>query len=352
MSLTDTKQIKGLGAFLRSQREAKHITIEQVASATKINIKLLHALESDNYNELPAKPFVRGFVLNYSRYLGLDTQHILREYGGFLEEKTRVKFKHPENLPHIFVERHGTRDNSKTILAVVMGSFLILAIISFVVLKPKLKQKHHATKEKPITNEQIYTVVLPPDTNQRPAAPPTEIKPASPVTAPPVSIAVNTDNSAKPATASTKEVIASPKPNEPNTPESTSPTAELKPKTVDIKPIQKEVSTPTKWPIIPPGEVRQLIVARAVEDTWIRYQADGFSVREYTLKKGQKIFIRARNNIRFRSYRTHGIEVSFDNKDFKTAEDQTIIVPSSEVARYKDRPFIQDNRSELSTGTP
>ena len=51
-----------LGEFLRLERERRGITIEQVASATKVSVRLLHSLEADQYSELPAKPFVRGFV--------------------------------------------------------------------------------------------------------------------------------------------------------------------------------------------------------------------------------------------------------------------------------------------------
>ena len=35
-----------LGEFLRQERERRGMTIEQVASATKINVRMLHALEA------------------------------------------------------------------------------------------------------------------------------------------------------------------------------------------------------------------------------------------------------------------------------------------------------------------
>ena len=64
--------LPSLGQYLRQERERRGITIEQVASATKIGIKTLHALEEDRYSELPARPFIRGFVTSYARFIGLD----------------------------------------------------------------------------------------------------------------------------------------------------------------------------------------------------------------------------------------------------------------------------------------
>ena len=84
----ENKPQLGLGEYLRSEREKRHITIEQVASATKINIKLLHALESDNYDALPAKPFVRGFVTSYTCYIGLDPREVLTLFDLYLDDKT------------------------------------------------------------------------------------------------------------------------------------------------------------------------------------------------------------------------------------------------------------------------
>src|SRR6478735_5438192 len=127
----DAKPQLGLGEYQRGEREKRHITIEQVASATKINIKLLHALESDNYDLLPAKPFVRGFVTSYTRYVGLDHREILARFDPFLDEKSGRKFKRPEDTPHIFVEREGASENSKMWLSIGMVSFIVAGIIVF-----------------------------------------------------------------------------------------------------------------------------------------------------------------------------------------------------------------------------
>ena len=82
---------ESLGEFLRQEREKRGITLEQVASATKINVKILHLLESDHYSDLPAKPFVRGFVSSYAKFIGLDVQDVITRFSEFLEEKVKER---------------------------------------------------------------------------------------------------------------------------------------------------------------------------------------------------------------------------------------------------------------------
>src|SRR4051812_5772138 len=80
-----------LGELLRQEREKKGMTIEQVASATKVGVRLLHSLEADQYTELPAKPFIRGFVISYCRFLCLDSKEVLSKFGDFITEKAHQR---------------------------------------------------------------------------------------------------------------------------------------------------------------------------------------------------------------------------------------------------------------------
>src|SRR3989338_10834209 len=86
--MNESGQPSSLGEFLRQERERRGITIEQVASGRKISVRLLHSIEADRYGELPAKPFVRGFVQSYARFVGLDAAEVLARYRAFLDEKS------------------------------------------------------------------------------------------------------------------------------------------------------------------------------------------------------------------------------------------------------------------------
>ena len=59
------------GAYLRYQRIRRGLSLEAVAAETKIRPSLLTQLENDSFDETPAPVYVRGFVLQVARTLGL-----------------------------------------------------------------------------------------------------------------------------------------------------------------------------------------------------------------------------------------------------------------------------------------
>ncbi len=68
------------GAFLKSVREYKNLTIERMSDATRISRTYLHAVEANDYRELPAAVFVRGFIVQFARLLNLDENKVANSY--------------------------------------------------------------------------------------------------------------------------------------------------------------------------------------------------------------------------------------------------------------------------------
>lgn len=67
----------GIGDTLRSTREHRGLSIEQVAQDTRISARFLEALEAEHFEELPAPVYVRGFLRSYANYLKIDPQPLL-----------------------------------------------------------------------------------------------------------------------------------------------------------------------------------------------------------------------------------------------------------------------------------
>ena len=61
---------------LRAAREAKKLTIEQVAESTKIRTDHIRALEEGNYDVFSAPIYIKGSVTNYATMLKLDVPKI------------------------------------------------------------------------------------------------------------------------------------------------------------------------------------------------------------------------------------------------------------------------------------
>jgi len=81
--------MKTVGSILKDARGAKNITLVQAESATKIRLKFLQAIESDDYSGLPSLSYAKGFVKNYSEYLELDSGRVLAFFRRQTAEVTR-----------------------------------------------------------------------------------------------------------------------------------------------------------------------------------------------------------------------------------------------------------------------
>ncbi|MEO8581347.1 MAG: helix-turn-helix domain-containing protein [Patescibacteria group bacterium] len=69
--------MKKVGQVLAEYRLKQNISLEKIAQITRIRVEFLKAIEDNRFEELPAEPFVRGFLHSYANYLGLDPETIL-----------------------------------------------------------------------------------------------------------------------------------------------------------------------------------------------------------------------------------------------------------------------------------
>lgn len=90
-----------LGELLRAAREKKELSSSEAATETRIRGKIIDALESGNYTQLPPAPFVRGLIKNYSRFLGLDPDLVLDAYAIDIGAKPRPIAQSDPVLPQV-----------------------------------------------------------------------------------------------------------------------------------------------------------------------------------------------------------------------------------------------------------
>lgn len=76
------------GEELRRERELRRITLREVAESTKVNLRYLEALESNDFEHLPGGVFNRGFVRAYSQFIGVDPDVMVDAY--LLEEQAQA----------------------------------------------------------------------------------------------------------------------------------------------------------------------------------------------------------------------------------------------------------------------
>lgn len=84
-----------IGTYLQQHREAKHLTLEQVAEHTGIREPYLAALEEGDFHKIPGDVFIRGFLRNYGNYLGLDGNGLVEAYRTGSEPEKILKSPEP-----------------------------------------------------------------------------------------------------------------------------------------------------------------------------------------------------------------------------------------------------------------
>ena len=72
--------MSALGIRLRELREAKGVSLDDIARSTRVGRRHLEALETDSWGELPAPVFVKGFIRAYCESLDASPDEALELY--------------------------------------------------------------------------------------------------------------------------------------------------------------------------------------------------------------------------------------------------------------------------------
>jgi cytoskeletal protein RodZ len=90
------------GEQLKREREMRGVSIEEIASATRISTRFLQALEKEQWDQLPGGVFNRGFIRAVAQFLGLDPDSMVAEYElerKFTAPETPVVTAPPAEIP-------------------------------------------------------------------------------------------------------------------------------------------------------------------------------------------------------------------------------------------------------------
>jgi helix-turn-helix protein/DnaJ-like protein len=68
------------GSDLRRFRESRGITLRDIATASKVGVRYLEYIEAERLEVLPAPVYLRGFIQEYARVVGLDPRPTADSY--------------------------------------------------------------------------------------------------------------------------------------------------------------------------------------------------------------------------------------------------------------------------------
>lgn len=134
------------GATLRAAREARGLSLRQIAATTRISAAALDALERNDISKLPGGIFSRSFVRSYAIEVGLDPDETVNAFLDRFQEES------PPPVPVVEVpeeeiafERRRQRA-ARVFLFAIAAMLIVSAVIVYLVLRsrPQTETPHEA----------------------------------------------------------------------------------------------------------------------------------------------------------------------------------------------------------------
>ncbi len=344
--MTDTTTLPTLGEFLRAEREKRRISVEQMASATRISVKVLVALEANLFSELPAKPFLRGFVSSYCKFLGLDAQDVLLKFDGFLDERLKALPSREAHLSGYAFERNET-EKSRLYLWSVLAAFAVLGLGGVLIFKPKLK---HSREPVVTGNSKVDLLRSVHGYGAAVASPlPSPTLSALPSPSPVPTSLASAAPSASPAPSPSLAPRPSPSASPVPTPMAAPSVATAPSPAPQTSASPYPVGTPSPWPASAKDPynsganlrlevIKHKVILKAAESVFVRYQTDGRPMTKLPLGKDKILVLKAVEVIRLQVANPDVIQYSYNGATFKALPESGSVKFATTVRG--DRTFI------------
>ena len=276
-----------LGNYLRQERERQQVSLPAMAAATKIQLKFLEALERDAYDQLPAPPFVVGFLRAYAQYIAIDPEIVLTAY------RSLHRAPEPPEIARRLVPIRTPSPQRGQLIR--LGVFL--AVFGLITALAIHEMRRGQPTRSPVAS---FPAVLPGQVDHTPDA----SRPAVPVVPRPE----------PPGTASTVQ-LASPAPStrgEPSPAVATLSASEADPSPAPVTPAGSVPSRQGETSETPRALVLQ---ATAVTDTWLRVEIDGDKRHTLILASGKSVQWEASERFRLSIGNVRGTRLALNGQE-------------------------------------
>jgi cytoskeleton protein RodZ len=113
-----------IGKLLRDAREAKGIAIEDMAEKLHLLTDVVRGIEQCDFEEMPSRVFVRGYVRNYARLVGLNAQEMLDKFDQ----------AHPEDLSHLQIDKSPYLPTDSPVASRFAGVMTWVTVLAIIIL--------------------------------------------------------------------------------------------------------------------------------------------------------------------------------------------------------------------------
>lgn len=138
-----------IGEQLRIAREERGIPLREISDQTRIQVRYLEAIETNDYKRLPGGIFNRSFVKAYAKYVGYDEKEAVEAYTRYMRDQgdTGDEVGSTPFQSKVYTDMPATRSPFLTLVLAIV----ILAILSAIALAVmKWGQRRAAVQHQPV----------------------------------------------------------------------------------------------------------------------------------------------------------------------------------------------------------
>jgi len=332
--------MKETGRILKETRESQNISLAAVSAVTKINIKILEAIENANMENLPSKTFLRGFVQTYAQFLKLAPNDVLdlfqKEMGttkytpvvnvpideNQTVEKTdlmevKSEAATPPPAPKVKSDDEGLAfaNGGRSIASKLIFAALAALLIAGIYIVSQVVQKYQKESQLPEPSPDIQSNALPEESKDS-AATTTTAPPSEKVTE---AADTNKAPSTEQKPAAHAETAAPAKTTETKTAATETKAPE--------KPVEKQPAKSAEPAVAPPVEQKpatpptattaslQEITVEALDSVKIDYRVDGGALESVTLQPEEKKTFKAKRELKMDVSNGGAVSINQNGRD-------------------------------------
>jgi cytoskeletal protein RodZ len=121
---------QSIGEKLRLAREARGIALRDISEQTRISMRYLEAIESDDYKRLPGGIFNRSFIRAYAKFIGYDEHEAIEDYARTLRERGESDDEEARKPVHSLVYTDDAAQQKRSPFLTLLLAIVILALLS------------------------------------------------------------------------------------------------------------------------------------------------------------------------------------------------------------------------------
>lgn len=261
------------GTMFRQARERRGVSLQQVATVTKISARVLEALERNDVSKLPGGIFSRAFVRSYAREVGLDPEMAIERFiSEFPDESGKEQMPSAKDAEDIEAFTSG-RQVATTILQLLGLSIVVIVVVVFAM-------NSRSCSKSPVS----APATLAPSAS----APAPVPAPVAPVATPPAT--------PQQPPAAEQAVASTPDPARVETPSSPQP------------PPQRSTDSPSQ------RAARLEFTIAAQADCWLMVKVDKNVVFERLMRAGERLAYQAENSVTLSAGNAGGLSLTINGK--------------------------------------